>query len=139
MCSINGFTKSVFRVLPAQIRNVETNQCLDNMARKENEKVGIFNCHGMGGNQVSEDPNIKKKKNFKETNCKVQEEKGGRDSVLRCVCASTGFLLHGQQRDQNRRLVSGRVQAERTRHDAQVPSPERQPALGVRHCGEWNN
>jgi predicted esterase len=23
------------------------------MARKENEKVGIFNCHGMGGNQVS--------------------------------------------------------------------------------------
>ncbi|KAH0627087.1 hypothetical protein JD844_002481 [Phrynosoma platyrhinos] len=36
----------------AKIRNVETNQCLDNMARKENEKVGIFNCHGMGGNQV---------------------------------------------------------------------------------------
>ena len=29
-----------------------TNQCLDNMARKENEKVGIFNCHGTGGNQV---------------------------------------------------------------------------------------
>ncbi|XP_006835199.1 PREDICTED: polypeptide N-acetylgalactosaminyltransferase 1 [Chrysochloris asiatica] len=35
-----------------EIRNVQTNQCLDNMARKENEKVGIFNCHGMGGNQV---------------------------------------------------------------------------------------
>ncbi|ETE65581.1 Polypeptide N-acetylgalactosaminyltransferase 13, partial [Ophiophagus hannah] len=34
-----------------EIRNVETNQCLDNMGRKENEKVGIFNCHGMGGNQ----------------------------------------------------------------------------------------
>ena len=26
---------------------------IDNMARKENEKVGIFNWHGMGGNQVS--------------------------------------------------------------------------------------
>ncbi|PNI85992.1 GALNT13 isoform 7, partial [Pan troglodytes] len=25
---------------------------LDNMGRKENEKVGIFNCHGMGGNQT---------------------------------------------------------------------------------------
>lgn len=36
-----------------QIRNVETNQCVDNMGRKENEKVGFFNCHGMGGNQVS--------------------------------------------------------------------------------------
>ncbi|XP_033901114.1 polypeptide N-acetylgalactosaminyltransferase 13 isoform X2 [Acipenser ruthenus] len=35
-----------------EIRNVETNQCLDNMGRKENEKIGIFNCHGMGGNQV---------------------------------------------------------------------------------------
>uniref|UniRef100_UPI00358F83CA polypeptide N-acetylgalactosaminyltransferase 1 isoform X2 n=1 Tax=Myxine glutinosa TaxID=7769 RepID=UPI00358F83CA len=35
-----------------EIRNVETNQCLDNMGRKENEKMGIFNCHSMGGNQV---------------------------------------------------------------------------------------
>lgn len=34
---------------------METNQCLDNMARKENEKVGIFNCHGMGGNQVTQE------------------------------------------------------------------------------------
>lgn len=39
--------------LRSQIRNVETNQCVDNMGRKENEKVGFFNCHGMGGNQVS--------------------------------------------------------------------------------------
>ncbi|XP_032879955.1 polypeptide N-acetylgalactosaminyltransferase 13 isoform X1 [Amblyraja radiata] len=38
--------------LLGEIRNVDTNQCLDNMGRKENEKVGIFNCHGMGGNQV---------------------------------------------------------------------------------------
>lgn len=38
-----------------QIRNVDTNQCLDNMGRKENEKVGIFNCHGMGGNQVKKE------------------------------------------------------------------------------------
>uniref|UniRef100_A0A8C0J1G7 Polypeptide N-acetylgalactosaminyltransferase n=1 Tax=Chelonoidis abingdonii TaxID=106734 RepID=A0A8C0J1G7_CHEAB len=42
----------LFSPLFLQIRNVETNQCLDNMGRKENEKVGIFNCHGMGGNQV---------------------------------------------------------------------------------------
>ncbi|ERE71781.1 polypeptide N-acetylgalactosaminyltransferase 13-like protein [Cricetulus griseus] len=38
----------VFIVRNFNIRNVETNQCLDNMGRKENEKVGIFNCHGMG-------------------------------------------------------------------------------------------
>uniref|UniRef100_H0VMZ9 Polypeptide N-acetylgalactosaminyltransferase n=1 Tax=Cavia porcellus TaxID=10141 RepID=H0VMZ9_CAVPO len=43
--------KDFFYII-SPIRNVETNQCLDNMGRKENEKVGIFNCHGMGGNQV---------------------------------------------------------------------------------------
>ncbi|XP_019635132.1 PREDICTED: polypeptide N-acetylgalactosaminyltransferase 13-like isoform X1 [Branchiostoma belcheri] len=35
-----------------EIRNIDSNQCVDNMARKENEKVGIFSCHGMGGNQI---------------------------------------------------------------------------------------
>uniref|UniRef100_A0A286XNC2 Polypeptide N-acetylgalactosaminyltransferase n=1 Tax=Cavia porcellus TaxID=10141 RepID=A0A286XNC2_CAVPO len=44
--------KDFFYII-SPIRNVETNQCLDNMGRKENEKVGIFNCHGMGGNQVT--------------------------------------------------------------------------------------
>uniref|UniRef100_A0A4W4FNE7 Polypeptide N-acetylgalactosaminyltransferase n=1 Tax=Electrophorus electricus TaxID=8005 RepID=A0A4W4FNE7_ELEEL len=49
----SGWTnsKTSFTSYP-QIRNVETNQCVDNMGRKENEKVGFFNCHGMGGNQV---------------------------------------------------------------------------------------
>lgn len=41
-----------------QIRNVETNQCVDNMGRKENEKLGFFNCHGMGGNQVTENKEL---------------------------------------------------------------------------------
>lgn len=45
-------SKARFIFFFLQIRNVDTNQCLDNMGRKENEKVGIFNCHGMGGNQV---------------------------------------------------------------------------------------
>ena len=36
----------------SQVRNMETKKCLDNMGRKENEKVGFFNCHGQGGNQV---------------------------------------------------------------------------------------
>ena len=35
------------------MRNDDTGQCLDTMGKKENEKVGMFNCHGMGGNQVS--------------------------------------------------------------------------------------
>nr|XP_002128877.1 polypeptide N-acetylgalactosaminyltransferase 1 [Ciona intestinalis] len=35
-----------------EIRNEEGGLCLDTMGRKENDKVGIFNCHEMGGNQV---------------------------------------------------------------------------------------
>merc|ERR1712131_380790 len=35
-----------------EIRNVVSNQCLDTMGRKENENVGIYTCHGQGGNQV---------------------------------------------------------------------------------------
>ncbi|XP_032591904.1 polypeptide N-acetylgalactosaminyltransferase 5 isoform X2 [Drosophila grimshawi] len=35
-----------------EIRNSETETCLDTMGRKYNEKVGISYCHGLGGNQV---------------------------------------------------------------------------------------
>ncbi|ALC38238.1 pgant5 [Drosophila busckii] len=35
-----------------EIRNAETETCLDTMGRKYNEKVGISYCHGLGGNQV---------------------------------------------------------------------------------------
>ena len=36
-----------------QIRNKATSQCIDSMGRKSGEKVGLVQCHGMGGNQVS--------------------------------------------------------------------------------------
>ena len=32
--------------------NKETKYCLDGMGRKAGEKVGLINCHNMGGNQV---------------------------------------------------------------------------------------
>lgn len=35
-----------------QIRNLETQNCLDTMGRKSNEKIGSSYCHGLGGNQV---------------------------------------------------------------------------------------
>lgn len=35
-----------------EIRNKETQQCLDSMGRKAGEKIGLLACHGMGGNQV---------------------------------------------------------------------------------------
>ncbi|CAH1790273.1 unnamed protein product [Owenia fusiformis] len=35
-----------------EVRNKETNMCLDSMGRKSGEKVGMVPCHNMGGNQV---------------------------------------------------------------------------------------
>ncbi|XP_041365879.1 polypeptide N-acetylgalactosaminyltransferase 13-like isoform X2 [Gigantopelta aegis] len=35
-----------------EIRNKESNMCVDTMGRKSGEKVGMVGCHGMGGNQV---------------------------------------------------------------------------------------
>ncbi|OWF35637.1 polypeptide N-acetylgalactosaminyltransferase 13-like isoform X1 [Mizuhopecten yessoensis] len=35
-----------------EIRNKETGHCIDSMGRKSGEKVGLVNCHGMGGNQI---------------------------------------------------------------------------------------
>jgi len=40
-----------YKVL-GEVRNEVSGLCLDTMGRKENEKVGIFSCHGQGGNQV---------------------------------------------------------------------------------------
>lgn len=34
-------------------QTVEINQCLDNLARKENKKLGDFRRHGMGYDQIS--------------------------------------------------------------------------------------
>ncbi|XP_041478605.1 polypeptide N-acetylgalactosaminyltransferase 13-like [Lytechinus variegatus] len=51
----NVYPESQFRLdfkTIGEIRNIETHKCLDNMGRKENEKVGIFSCHGQGGNQI---------------------------------------------------------------------------------------
>ncbi len=36
-----------------EIRNEETQYCLDTMGRKSGEMLGMGYCHGLGGNQVS--------------------------------------------------------------------------------------
>ncbi|XP_077867802.1 polypeptide N-acetylgalactosaminyltransferase 1-like [Saccoglossus kowalevskii] len=38
--------------MKVQVRNLETNMCLDTMMKEANNKVGMFGCHGQGGNQI---------------------------------------------------------------------------------------
>ena len=35
-----------------QVRNKDTAMCLDTFGRKAGEKVGMADCHALGGNQV---------------------------------------------------------------------------------------
>lgn len=35
-----------------EIRNIETNNCLDTFGRKSGENIALSRCHGLGGNQV---------------------------------------------------------------------------------------
>lgn len=35
-----------------EVRNVETNKCLDTFGRKSGENIALAPCHGQGGNQV---------------------------------------------------------------------------------------
>lgn len=51
----NIYPESQFRLAFQQIgeiRNIATRKCLDNMGRKEHEKLGFYTCHGQGGNQI---------------------------------------------------------------------------------------
>lgn len=42
-------------MLFSQIRNVDTQSCLDTLGRKSGENLGTSYCHGLGGNQVGID------------------------------------------------------------------------------------
>ncbi|XP_033639196.1 polypeptide N-acetylgalactosaminyltransferase 13-like [Asterias rubens] len=35
-----------------EIRNLQNNKCLDTMMKDSGQKVGLFGCHGQGGNQI---------------------------------------------------------------------------------------
>ncbi|PIK35507.1 putative polypeptide N-acetylgalactosaminyltransferase 1-like, partial [Apostichopus japonicus] len=51
----NVYPESQFRLAfenIGEIRNIATRKCLDNMGRKEHEKLGFYACHGQGGNQI---------------------------------------------------------------------------------------
>lgn len=35
-----------------EVKNLETNYCLDTLGHKENDSIGAFKCHNQGGNQI---------------------------------------------------------------------------------------
>ncbi|XP_006825192.1 polypeptide N-acetylgalactosaminyltransferase 13-like [Saccoglossus kowalevskii] len=71
-----------------EIRNMETKQCLDNMGRKENNKVGIYACHGQGGNQIFA---WTKKKELKHDDlCLDASRQSGFNDIMQLRCHNQG-------------------------------------------------
>lgn len=64
------------------IRNVETQSCLDTMGRKSSENLGMTYCHNLGGNQVF--AYTKRQQIMSDDNCLDASNKYGPVKLVRC-------------------------------------------------------
>lgn len=65
-----------------QIRNVDSQTCLDTMGHKSGEKVGVSYCHGLGGNQVF--AYTKRQQIMSDDNCLDASSSSGPVNLVRC-------------------------------------------------------
>lgn len=72
-----------------QIRNIDSQNCLDTMGRKSGEKIGSSYCHGLGGNQVF--AYTKRSQIMSDDNCLDSSSANGPVNLVRC---------HGMQGNQ---------------------------------------
>lgn len=68
--------------LAPQIRNSESQNCLDTMGHKSGEKVGSSYCHGLGGNQVF--AYTKRQQIMSDDNCLDASNANGPVNLVRC-------------------------------------------------------
>ncbi|XP_065340037.1 polypeptide N-acetylgalactosaminyltransferase 5 isoform X1 [Cloeon dipterum] len=65
-----------------EIRNAETQNCLDTMGRKSGELLGVSYCHGLGGNQVF--AYTKRQQVMSDDNCLDASSQNGPVKLVRC-------------------------------------------------------
>ncbi|XP_065220066.1 polypeptide N-acetylgalactosaminyltransferase 5 isoform X2 [Planococcus citri] len=65
-----------------EIKNAETQTCLDTLSRKSGEKVGMTYCHGLGGNQVF--AYTKRAQIMSDDNCLDVASPVGSVNLIRC-------------------------------------------------------
>lgn len=72
----------VFVCFCPKIRNAESQNCLDTMGHKANEKLGSSYCHGLGGNQVF--AYTKRQQIMSDDNCLDSASARGPVNLVRC-------------------------------------------------------
>lgn len=65
-----------------EIRNINSNMCLDTYGRKSGENAAISGCHGLGGNQVF--AYTKRKQIMADDNCLDAQNQRGPVKLIRC-------------------------------------------------------
>ncbi|KAG8227663.1 hypothetical protein J437_LFUL006973 [Ladona fulva] len=65
-----------------EVRNAETQNCLDTLGRKSGENLGMSYCHGLGGNQVF--AYTKRQQIMSDDNCLDAANRDGPVKLVRC-------------------------------------------------------
>lgn len=103
-----------------EIRNAETQTCLDTMGRKGGENVGISYCHGLGGNQVF--AYTKRQQIMSDDNCLDATGTDGIVKLIRChgMGGNQAWLFEAQD-GLIRHVNSGRCLSKPESRDVTLP------------------
>ncbi|XP_046445510.1 polypeptide N-acetylgalactosaminyltransferase 5-like isoform X2 [Daphnia pulex] len=103
-----------------EIRNAETQTCLDTMGRKGGENVGISYCHGLGGNQVF--AYTKRQQIMSDDNCLDATGTDGIVKLIRCHgMGGNQAWLYEAQDGLIRHVNSGRCLSKPESRDVTLP------------------
>lgn len=84
-----------------EIRNINTNLCLDTYGRKSGENAALSVCHGLGGNQVF--AYTKRKQIMADDNCLDAQNQRGSVKLIRChgMGGNQEWLYNHQSEDKS--------------------------------------
>jgi len=84
-----------------EIRNINTNLCLDTYGRKSGENAALSICHGLGGNQVF--AYTKRKQIMADDNCLDSQNQRGPVKLIRChgMGGNQEWLYNHQSEDKS--------------------------------------
>uniref|UniRef100_A0A336LJL8 Polypeptide N-acetylgalactosaminyltransferase n=1 Tax=Culicoides sonorensis TaxID=179676 RepID=A0A336LJL8_CULSO len=103
-----------------RIRNVESQNCLDTMGRKSNEKIGSSYCHGLGGNQVF--AYTKRQQIMSDDNCLDASNSMGPVNLVRCHgMGGNQEWIYDSEEKTIKHVNSGNCLTRSTREDPSTP------------------